>query len=200
MAMSASSKVRFNLQNASILLLDENTLSMRTLVQILSGFGATKMVRCNDQASAEVEVVKTIFDLIIVDATGPSLAGFNFVKWLRRSGIEPNCHTPVLLTSGHTAQNSVKEARDCGAHFIIAKPMTPTVVLERIIWISKEGRKFLETDTYVGPDRRFKNNGPPRNTEGRRKDDQTKMAEDASVPEMEQDMSENEVMTPRVAL
>jgi hypothetical protein len=46
-------------------------------------------------------------------------------------------------------------------------------VLERIIWSSKEGRKFLFSDTYVGPDRRFRNVGPAKGEKGRRREDFT---------------------------
>ena len=140
MGINPDSKAKFNLQHAAVLLLDENPLSMNILVQILTGFGAKALTRCTDQAEAEAAVMKTQFDLMIVDSTGPSQTGIKFVHWLRRSGVQPNCYASVLLTSGHTAQNAVIEARDCGAHFIIAKPLTPLVVLERIIWISKEGR------------------------------------------------------------
>ena len=46
-------------------------------------------------------------------------------------------------------------------------------MLERIVWSSKEGRKFLFTDSYVGPDRRFHNIGPPAGEKGRRREDFT---------------------------
>ena len=91
------------------------------------------------------------------------------------------------------------EARDCGAHFIIAKPLTPLIVLERIIWIAKEGRKFLESDTYVGPDRRFKNVGVPKGLEGRRRDDTSIAVEEAEATSMEQGVIETNVQAQKVA-
>ena len=45
------------------------------------------------------------------------------------------------------------------------------VLLERILWAAREERQFIECDTYLGPDRRFKNEGPPIGVEGRRRDD-----------------------------
>ncbi len=199
MVRSPDLKAKFNFEHASVMLLDENPLSLNILLQVLTGFGAKHFTRCTDIAKAEDEIAKTHFDLIIVDATGPSTTGTKFVSWLRRSGIEPNCYAPVLLTSGHTAQNSVLEARDCGAHFIIAKPLTPLIVLERIIWIAKEGRKFLESDAYVGPDRRFKNVGVPTGMEGRRRDDLSIEAEESETPIMEQDVIETSVQAQKVA-
>jgi len=47
------------------------------------------------------------------------------------------------------------------------------VMLERIIWVAKAGRPFLFTGTYVGPDRRFRDDGPPDGV-GRRREDLAK--------------------------
>jgi len=80
---------------------------------------------------------------------------------------------PVLMTTSHTPRSQISRARDCGANIIIKKPFPPITVLERIIWSSKEGRKFLFSDTYVGPDRRFRNVGPPKGEKGRRREDFT---------------------------
>jgi hypothetical protein len=50
--------------------------------------------------------------------------------------------------------------------------------LERIIWASKEGRPYLFSETYVGPDRRFQDKPPPGGV-GRRRGDVAADAEAA---------------------
>jgi DNA-binding response OmpR family regulator len=57
----------------------------------------------------------------------------------------------VILVSGHTPPSQVFKARDAGANFTIAKPITPKIVLERILWAAKEERQFIECDSYLGP-------------------------------------------------
>jgi DNA-binding response OmpR family regulator len=88
---------------------------------------------------------------------------------------EPNRHTPVLLTAAHTKASDVANARDCGSHFIVAKPLAPIVVLERIIWIAKEGRAFVLSDEYIGPDRRFAKSEPDDDHPRRRREDQIEL-------------------------
>ena len=61
--------------------------------------------------------------------------------------------------------------RETGSHFVVTKPLAPIVVLERIIWIAREGRGFLLSDDYVGPDRRFARKDPPKNHPRRRRED-----------------------------
>ena len=109
---------------------------------------------------------------MIVDAMAESGEGYEFVRWLRANVPEPNRHTPVLLTAAHTRASDVANARDCGSHFIVAKPLSPIVVLERIIWIAKEGRAFVLSDQYVGPDRRFAKSDPAGELPRRRRQDQ----------------------------
>ena len=90
MGFSSDPRARFNLEQVSILLLDETPLGMSILVQIMNGFGARKLHRCDNVAKAENVVRDTELDLLIVDAMA-SGGGYDFVHWLRSSGIRPNC-------------------------------------------------------------------------------------------------------------
>ncbi|MCA3721102.1 response regulator, partial [Phenylobacterium sp.] len=145
---------------------------MSVLVQILNGFGARKLHRCDSVEKAEKVVREVDLDLLIVDAMGRSGVGYDFVHWLRRSGIRPNCYAPVVLTAAHTPAAAVAKARDCGAHIVMAKPLTPRAMLDRIIWVARAGRRFVECDRFVGPDRRFKDSGLPESmVVGRRRED-----------------------------
>lgn len=198
MGLNPESRARFNLERASILLLEPSQMGMSIIVQILTGFGAKVLHRCENVAEAESTIQKAEVDLIVADAMGG--AGYDFVSWLRRSGIEPNCYAPVLLTAGHTPSSDVNRARDCGAHFIMAKPLTPITVLERVLWIAREGRRFVECDTYMGPDRRFKNEGVPPGMEGRRRDDLQGDLGEADTPNMDQEIIDGMMKTRRVDL
>jgi DNA-binding response OmpR family regulator len=155
MALSATSRARFNLSDAQVLLLDETSLGMQVLVQILVGFGARALFRAHSLPEAREFLDHHSFDLMVVDTLHDG-KGYDFVQWLRRSGLQPNCFAPVLMTAAHTPEGDVARARDCGANFILAKPLTPLAVLERILWIGREARQFVECDSYLGPDRRFR--------------------------------------------
>jgi DNA-binding response OmpR family regulator len=200
MGLSPESRARFNLERASVLLLEESQMGMSILVQILTGFGAKVLHRCETVDEARDTVSKVEIDLVIADALGAGGEGYDFVTWLRSSRIEPNCFAPVLLTAGHTPSGAVSKARDCGAHFIMAKPLTPIAVLERILWIAREGRRFVECDTYMGPDRRFKNDGVPQGMVGRRRDDLHGEIGQADTPNMDQELIDGLVKTRRVEL
>ena len=173
MGLDPNSRARFNLKDATVLLLDATPLGMTILVQIVTGLGAKNLHRCADVESARAVVEGNQIDLAIVDSLAPTGEGYDFVQWMRREAGEPNCYTPVLMTTSHTPRSQISRARDCGANIIIKKPFPPITMLERIIWSSKEGRKFLFSDSYVGPDRRFRDIGPPKGMKGRRREDIT---------------------------
>src|SRR5678815_2277555 len=156
MALDPASRARVNLATASILLLDETSLGMSILVQIVTGFGAKHLHRCNTVEQArEVSLLNEV-DLAIVDSLMTTGEGYDFVSWLRREAPEPNRFAPVIVTTSHTPTRDVTRARDCGGHILVKKPIAPIVLMERIMWVSKGGRAFLHSEGYAGPDRRFR--------------------------------------------
>ena len=181
MALDPTSRVRFNLSAAAVLLLDPTPLGMSILVQLVTGFGARTLYRCATAAEAREVLQNEQVDIAVIDAFSPSGEGYELVEWLRRSAPELNRYTPVLLTEGHTRISDVTRARDCGANFLVKRPLSPMAMLERIVWVSKEGRGFVLDDNYVGPDRRFKVTAMPKG--GRRREDRVTTIEEPGVEE-----------------
>lgn len=158
--MSDAPKGRVNLEKAKVLLLAEQH-AMELLVRVFRGFGVHQPLRCADMREAMEVCRGTDLDLVVCDGGLPGGETFDFIFALRRSSLEPNRYAPVMVIQGHTPMDQIQQARDCGANFVVAKPLTPKLLLERILWIAAESRPFIELDTFVGPDRRFQNLGPP---------------------------------------
>lgn len=163
---------RIDLRKAMVLLIEPNNQAMDVLTQIFLGFGASHTLRASSFEEAQQAVHANVVDLIACEATlqPEEPDGYDFISWLRRSGLDPNAFAPALLISSHTSSRNVTRARDCGAHFMVSKPLAPTVMLQRILWIAQNNRTFVSCDVYCGPDRRFQNLGPP-NGIGRRHND-----------------------------
>jgi CheY-like chemotaxis protein len=162
---------RINLEKVDVLLVDDSNASLNLLAQVLLGFGIKNLQRAENAKTAQTALRERTFDLVISATNMVGIDGYELVKWLRRGALEANRYLPVILVSGHTPPSQVFKARDAGAHFTVAKPITPKVLLERILWAAKEERQFIECDAYLGPDRRFKNDGPPEGAKGRRRED-----------------------------
>lgn len=178
---------RINLERATVLVLDDNGPSLDILSQVVAGFGVNQLHRADSVKDAQELVRTKTFDLIISDVQMPDTDGIEFITWLRRDAPENNRYVPVILVTGHTRGADIFRTRDAGANFTVAKPITPKVLLERIFWVAREERAFIECDTYVGPDRRFKYEGPPIGIEGRRRDDLPAEVGTAQEANMSQD-------------
>ena len=152
---------RINLEKAEVLLLDQSLEGMGILAQIVAAFGVRNAHHCRTMDEAKKLVLSHEIDLVLVGTNGQDAMSYDFIRWLRRSGLQPNAFTPAILISGHTPLRDVQRARDCGANYIVAKPVSPGVLLERIVWVARERRSFIQCETYVGPDRRFHDTGPP---------------------------------------
>ena len=162
---------RINLEKVEVLLVDDSVPSLNLLSQVLLGFGIGNLTRADSAKTAQTLLRERTFDLVISATNMAGVDGYELVKWLRRGALEANRYLAVILVSGHTPPSQVFKARDSGANFTVAKPISPKILLERILWSAKEERQFIECDSYLGPDRRFKNDGPPSGGQGRRRDD-----------------------------
>ncbi|MBB4799496.1 CheY-like chemotaxis protein [Brevundimonas bullata] len=146
----------FNFAGAVTMVIDDSPFALELTAQAVLGFGIKVRHACSSAAEAIAVLRDHPVDLILVDCEMPGMSGYEFVRWLRRSGLEPNAFAPVIMTAAHVRRSKVSEARDCGANFLITKPFSAGVLLERIVWVARDARPFLEVGDYFGPDRRFR--------------------------------------------
>ncbi len=175
-------KAWINLEKVTVLVADSNPTSVQILRQILSGFGVRHPIICSSVADALAVANENEINLIVANDELEDGTGYDFVRSLRRSKNELNAYAPVIMVSGHTKRRNVMAARDCGANFFVAKPLSPQVLLERVVWVSKEARPFVDTGNYLGPDRRF--GKKPDHAKRRRRND-AELAED-DIPQSTQ--------------
>ena len=145
-----------NLSGAVTMVVDDSAFALELTGQALMAFGVRARHACLSVAEAKDILKEQTIDLLLVDCEMPGMDGFELVRWLRRSGLEPNAFIPVIMTAAHIRRPRVAEARDCGASFIITKPFSATTLLERIVRVGRDNRPFLEVGDYFGPDRRFR--------------------------------------------
>lgn len=147
------------------MVIDDSEFARELTIKSLKGFGLSTRHACASALEAIPILKQTPVDLILVDSDMPDMSGFEFVRWLRRSRLEPNAFAPIIMTAAHVRRSKVKEARDCGANYLITKPFSSQTLLERIVWVARDNRPFLEVGDYLGPDRRFRTeafDGPER--------------------------------------
>lgn len=197
---AAGGSARINLRNITVLCVDSNSLGLDVLGQMLMGFGVERIRRAPTLEDAKSVLSREQIDFTLVDSTVNEESGYELVRWLRQSTLDPNRFAPVIVTSSHTPKSEIASARDCGANFVVAKPLSPSVLMQRMLWISKGGRQFVEAAQYVGPDRRFKYDGVPEGTKGRRASDLSTALGAAKEPNLDQEQINSVLKPQKVAL
>lgn len=184
--MLATRNPKINIAGLSFLLADPNPHSTAIIHSILRGFGANRVVEVRNNRDAMQVLSEQKIDLMMVEPNLPKGGGLAFIRSIRQDHNSPCRTLPILVVSGDTRTSMVKSARDCGANMVIAKPMSPASLYERLAWVAFRPRKFIETATYFGPDRRFKIEGLP-NGKGRRAGDNQVEIKAEEGPTLSQD-------------
>jgi len=163
---------RLNFTQIQALVVDADQYSTSILGQILRGFGLAQHIIIDNGDEATKRLAASHFDLLICDAILPDTHATDLIKWVRRQAALNIKYMPIVVLTGYTQYSNVVNLRDAGANIVVRKPVSPNVLFDHIAWSARTERPFIETDTYIGPDRRFKNVGPPDGA-GRRKTDLT---------------------------
>lgn len=198
-AVRSDDDTRVGLRDARVLCCDSTEQGAEIISRILIGFGVHQITRSDSAEAFKRAVSEKGFDLILIDAAAGG-DGYGLAHWLRRSRLEPNRYVPIVMLAGHTPRSQVERARDSGASSIVTKPISAVALLDRIMWIGRAERMFVESEAYVGPDRRFKNEGPPNGMNGRRGTDLSGEVGEATVPNMSQQEIDIMMKPQKVAL
>lgn len=152
-----------NLSEIGFLVADPSDLYRELFRRLLYGFGCKKVLEAAETQTARRLMLDRGVDFMICAADLPAFgsaprpgSGLDFVKAIRLDKKHPLRGIPMIITMGTARRISVGQSRDSGANFVLSKPVAPVVLYDRINWIARRPRPFWESDSYFGPDRRFR--------------------------------------------
>lgn len=168
-----------NIKGLVFLVADANPYFSRIIVGLLRSFGANAVTEVRNSFDAIQMLSSQKVDILLCDDKLPPHGGLQVTHAIRRKHDNENRTIPILIMAGDTRESLIKIARDAGANMVMAKPVSATGLYDRLAWMAFSLRQFVETETYYGPDRRFKNEDYA--GIGRRKGDKPQVGE-AGVP------------------
>lgn len=174
-----------NLRNLAIAVADSNVFVRRIVVSILRGFGATKVIEVESSTGLHKMLAAQKIDMLLCDARLAPQGGLAATQAIRRDPGNENRTIPILILSSDTRDTTVKAARDVGANIVVAKPLSPNMLYDKLAWVAFHPRPFVDVESYFGPDRRFKIEGYPGGV-GRRKGDKAIEIAAESGPALQQ--------------
>ena len=150
--MGTVSNYRFD--RLRVLLVDGSAHMRRLVSTILRGFGVVEIAELDtaDQAWAKLRDINP--DVVILDWVLEGMSGIEFAKRVRTAEESPNPHMPLIMLTGETRADHVREARDAGINEFLAKPVTPKALMARLCSVVENPRAFVRSEIYAGPCRR----------------------------------------------
>jgi two-component system, chemotaxis family, chemotaxis protein CheY len=179
-----------NLAGMSFLLADPNPQSCVIMHGIFRAFGVSRIIDVRSTYDAIQVLTNQKIDLMLCDPKLPTTGGLAFIRSIRRNPENPVRTMPILVATGDTRISLIKEARDSGANMVVAKPMSPATLYERLTWVAFNPRNYVDAPAYFGPDRRFKIEGLPDGS-GRRTGDTAETLNEESGPALSQNEIDN---------
>ncbi len=167
--MSRAVGAEYDFSLLKILVVDDSKNMHKLMQVLLSAMGVRNIqfVYSGDEAIEELRRFDA--DLVICDWNMAPMDGLTFTRNIRSNHDSPNPYVPIIMLTGHTETERVKEARDAGINLFLAKPVSVKALSDRILSLIDHPRPFVRTAEFVGPDRRRRDRGPPEGRDERRK-------------------------------
>jgi len=144
----------YRFDRLKILVVDDNAHMRKLVVTILQAFGAIQIFEAAEGDRAFTLLRDANPDVVILDWMMEGMSGLEFVKLVRTSPQTPNPFVPVIMLTGHTHIDHVRQARDAGVNEFLAKPVSVKAILTRLISVIEHPRPYVRTKSYFGPCRR----------------------------------------------
>lgn len=187
---------RLRLDDVKTLIVDGDHAGASLMLEMMRGLGFTSLRLVESAGAAFGLLDGADFDLCLCDAQLPDMTGADFARAVRARAA-PSRFLPLLMLTSYAAYGQVTALRDAGAHLVMKKPASPQALYDRLAWVAQPRRGFVESETYTGPDRRFRSLGPPGGV-GRRATDLSAELGAATEPNMSQEEIDSLIRPMRV--
>lgn len=158
----------YRFDRLKVLLVDDNPHMRQLVSTLLRAFGVVSQYEAADAKCAWALLREYNPDVLILDWMMEGMTGIDLSKMIRTSTASPNPFIPIIMLTGHTQIERVREARDAGINEFLAKPVSVNALLTRLLSVIEHPRPFVRTKAYFGPCRRRREGneyrGPERRT------------------------------------
>lgn len=144
----------YRFDRLKLMVVDDNQNLRKLVSAILCAFGVTQISEADNAERAWAMLRESSPDVILLDWVMEGMSGIDLVKMIRTSLASPNPFVPIIMLTGNSHIDHVREARDAGINEFLAKPVSANAILTRLISVIEHPRPFVRTKTYFGPCRR----------------------------------------------
>ncbi|HET7084805.1 MAG TPA: response regulator [Rhizomicrobium sp.] len=159
----------YRFDRLKVLVVDDNVHMRKLVTTILQAFGVVQILEAENGERAWSLLRESNPDVIILDWVMEGMSGVELIRMIRTNPQAPNPFVPVIMLTGHTSLEHVRQARDAGVNEFIAKPVSVKTMMSRLVSVIEHPRPYVRTASFFGPCRRRRNaneyHGPERRSE-----------------------------------
>jgi CheY-like chemotaxis protein len=158
----------YRFDRVRVLVVDDNVHMRKLVTTILQAFGVNQISEAESGDRAWTLLRETNPDVVVLDWVMEGMSGLDLIQMIRTNPQAPNPFVPVIMLTGHTSLEHVRQARDAGVNEFIAKPVSVKTMMSRLVSVIEHPRPYVRTGVYFGPCRRRRIedfHGPERRTE-----------------------------------
>ncbi|HSF54431.1 MAG TPA: PAS domain S-box protein [Algoriphagus sp.] len=122
-----------SLENASILVAEDNTVNQILIRKFLTKWNAGKLVIASDGQEALDQFNQGQFDIVLLDLQMPGLDGFTVAKEIRKNSSPGKQNVPILALTAASLNEVREEMILSGMNDFVPKPFTPEILFEKIL-------------------------------------------------------------------
>lgn len=146
----ANAAVGVAIEQMNIVVVDPSR-TMQTILRSMLQQMRPKRLRVHDTATAALrDMVVEPPNLLLCEWKMEHMSGYSLIKIMRHRSMAPLCAVPVIVVTGSATRSAVESALRIGAHAVLAKPLSPAALRQRMEWIARDERPLvLSRDHYV---------------------------------------------------
>ncbi len=159
----------YRFDRLKVLVVDDNPHMRKLVVTILQAFGVIQIYEADNGDRAWTILRESNPDVLVLDWVMEGMSGLDLIQMIRSNPASPNPFVPVVMLTGYTSLDHVRQARDAGVNEFIAKPVSVKTMMSRLVAVIEHPRPYVRTNGYFGPCRRRRGaeeyRGPERRSE-----------------------------------
>jgi CheY-like chemotaxis protein len=144
----------YQFDRLKVLVVDDNAHMRKLVTTILQAFGVSQIFEAESGERAWAALRESNPDICVLDWVMEGMSGLDLVQKIRSDPQTPNPFVPVIMLTGHTHIDRVRQARDAGVNEFIAKPVSVKTMMQRLQTVIENPRPYVRTKVYFGPCRR----------------------------------------------
>jgi CheY-like chemotaxis protein len=82
--------------------------------------------------------------VVLTDLAMQPTSGVDLIRLMRRPDMDPLCYVPVIVVTAQASRSMLMQAVEVGAHHVLAKPVSPMIILKTLKWLGRDARVIAE--------------------------------------------------------